>query len=455
MERFLHYAWQHHLYPSGLLQTVEGHRLEIINPGLHNTDAGPDFFNAQIRLDGETLAGNVEIHAKSSDWYHHAHDGDARYNNVVLHVVQEADREVYTAAGRRVPQFVLRVPPDVVEHYHELLRQEQCPPCRGFAVQLPRVAVRGWLDALAVERLEQKTNRINDMARRFGGDWERVAFITLARSFGFGINAEAFEQWAENIPLMSVGKHRDNLFQVEAIFMGQAGLLDDDMLPLKRRGEALAEGYWPKIQKEYRFLAHKFTLKPMPGHLWRFLRLRPQNFPYIRLSQLAQLYYSRRYSLSAVCQVRTLADARSIVETYVTPYWQTHYVFGSPTPPSDKALRDSSLDSVVINAVVPLLFAYGRHSRHSDYEDCALRLLSEIKPERNHITEGWIRAGLHPDNAADSQALIRLQRDYCDRKDCLRCRFGREYLTSTGVYHVLNENQEEKRPPLFHQNNTP
>lgn len=447
MERFLHYAWQHHLYPSGPLRTEEGLRLEIINPGLHNTDTGPDFFNAQISIDGEMLAGNVEIHTRSSDWYHHGHDSDVNYNNVVLHVVEEADREVFTAAGRRVPQFVLHVPPEVVEHYHELLREEQCPPCRSFAAELPSVFVRGWLDALAVERLEQKTDRINDMATRFGGDWERVAFVTLARSFGFGINTEAFQQWAENIPLMAVGKHRNNLFQVEAVFMGQAGLLEDDMLPARHRQAAIDEGFWPKIQKEYRFLAHKFTLRPMPGHLWRFLRLRPQNFPYIRLSQLAQLYYSRRFSLSAVCQVRTLADARAVVETYVTPYWQTHYVFGSATTPTDKALRDSSLDSIVINAVAPLLFAYGRHSRHDGYEDTALQLLSEIKPERNHIVEGWTQAGLHPDNAADTQALIQLHGGYCTRKDCLRCRFGREYLKSTGVYHVLNEHQEDNLNP--------
>lgn len=442
MERLLHYVWQHRQYPFGSLKTTTGETVEVIDPGLHNENAGPDFFDAKIKVGGISWVGNVEIHSVSSDWFHHHHETDSAYNNVILHVVEKNDGPVLTASGRNVPQVVIEVPDYVREHYDELLRAEKFLPCYANVMNLPFPIVRQWLNTLANERLETKTAHINELVEKSSGDWEDVLFITLGRSFGFGINGDAFEEWANKIPLMAAGKHRDDLFQMEALFLGQGGLLEDDMLPVAHREEALREGYFQKVQREYRFLAHKFTLQPMNGLHWRFLRLRPQNFPHIRLVQLANLFFSRRFSLSSVIEAETLQKARDLLKTQVTPYWQTHYSFGAESESSLKTLRDASLDSLIINTVVPILYAYGRHSLHEDYCHRALDFLSEIKLEQNHITRVWKDLGLAVHSAADSQALIELRNRYCDRKDCLRCSFGWEYLKQTKIYSTLQEPQQ-------------
>jgi len=442
MERLLHYVWQHRQYPFGSLKTIAGEPIEVIDPGLHNENAGPDFFDAKIKVGGVCWVGNVEIHSVSSDWYHHHHETDAAYNNVILHVVEKEDGPVVTSSGRMVPQVVVEVPEYIREHYDELLRAEKYPPCYSNVMNLPFAVVRCWLNKLADERLKTKTQRINELAKTLGGDWEDVLFITLGRSFGFGINGDAFEEWASKIPLMAAGKHRDDLFQLEALFLGQAGLLEDDMLPLAHREEALYEGYFQKIQREYRFLAHKFTLQPMNGLHWRFLRLRPQNFPHIRLVQLANLFFLRRFSLSSLIEAGTLPEVRNLLQTKVTPYWQTHYSFGAQSTESGKTLRQNSLDSLIINTVVPILYAYGHHSLHEDYCKRALDFLSQMKLEENHITRVWKDLGLTVRSAADSQALIELRNRYCDRKDCLRCSFGCEYLKQTKIYSTLQEPEQ-------------
>lgn len=441
MERLLHYTWQHRLYPYGSLRTEDGRSVEVITPGLPNSNAGPDFLDAKIRIGKELWVGNVEIHTVSSDWFRHGHEQDAAYDNVILHVVERIDGEVHTSSGRSIPQVVVHVPDYVEEHYAELLREDTFPPCYRNVADLSPQLVRQWLDCLAAERLESKTEHINHLAKELGGDWEYVQFIILARSFGFGINGDAFEEWARHIPLMSIGKHRDDLFQIEAFFLGQAGLLKDDLLQASHRDAALKDGYFQKLQREYRFLAHKFTLVPMNGYRWKFLRLRPQNFPHIRLVQLARLYYSQQVSVSSVMNTSDLDGVRKLFKTEVTSYWQNHYSFGAESRSSTKTLRDASVDSLIINMVVPMLYAYGRHRLKQDYCERALSFLNQMKMERNHITKVWIDTGLPVNTAVDSQALIQLRQHYCDRKDCLRCRFGMEYLKKTHVYHVL---QEEK-----------
>ncbi len=439
MERLLHYVWQHRIYAYGSLHTTGGKPVEVISPGLHNNDAGPDFIDAKLKIGDELWAGNIEIHMSSSDWKRHHHNSDMAYDNVVLHVVDRDDCEVFTSKGRKVEQLVLHVPSYVEQHYNELFRASSEMPCYRHAVELPAVVIDSWMDRLATERLEDKTSRIVNLAERLGGDWESALFVTLARSFGFGINSDAFEEWGMRIPLMAAGKHRDDIFQIESLFLGQAGLLDEAMLPSVYYDEAMREGYFKKLQTEYGFLANKFSLQPMNGARWRFLRMRPQNFPHIRLAQLAHLYVSRQVSVSSIIGAETLDDARRLFVTAVTPYWQTHYVFGSTTTASSKNLREASVDSLLINAVVPMLYAYGLHRCRVEYCDRALQFLEQIKPENNHIIRLWLTYGMPIKSAADSQALIQLRKQYCDRKDCLRCRFGTEYLKTTHVYHVLQE----------------
>ncbi len=439
MERLLHYVWQHRVYAYGSLHTTDGKPVEVISTGLHNHNAGPDFIDAKVRIGDELWAGNIEVHMSSSEWRKHHHDKDAAYDNVVLHIIEKDDGDVFTSKGRKVEQMVLSVPKNVLEHYNELVSESSDMPCYRYAAELPAVVVGNWMDRLATERLEDKTRRIVDLAERLGGDWENALFITLARSFGFGINGEAFEEWGTRIPLMAAGKHRDDIFQIEALFLGQAGLLDDAMLPEVYREEALREGYFKKLQNEYLFLANKFSLRAMNGARWRFLRMRPQNFPHIRLVQLACLYVSHQVSVSNIIGAETLDDARRLFNTKVTPYWQGHYAFGSATAASSKCLRDGSVDSLLINTVVPMLYAYGIHRCHQEYCERALSFLEYLKPENNYIIRLWQTYGLSVSSAADSQALIQLRKQYCDRKDCLRCRFGMEYLKTTHVYHVLQE----------------
>ena len=417
------------MWPLRPLETTDGRAVEVIDPGLYNRrNAGPDFFNAKVRI-GETLwVGNIEIHQKSSDWYLHGHDRDPRYDNVVLHVVGQADTEVLSSEGHYLPQMVLEVPPSVSEHYEELLTTDQYPPCYRIIPSLTRLTVHSWMAALQTERLEQKTEAIRHRAEQCNGSWEDAYFVTLARNYGFGINGDAFEQWALNVPLSAVGKHRDDLFQIEAIFMGQAGLLDEQSIPHRYLADAHREGYFDKLSSEYCYLAHKFSMKPMDFAVWRFLRLRPQNFPHIRISQLANLYYERRAGLSALLECETVEQLRTLLQTHVTPYWETHYTFGSESPKSTKKLSASSADLLLINTAIPVLFAVGRHRQKEEYCDRAFDFLEQLKAEQNHIIRMWRECGLDVQSAGDSQALIQLKKEYCDRKDCLRCRFGYEYL---------------------------
>ena len=423
MENLLHYVWQHKLFPLKPLTTVQGKSVEVIDSGLHNTNSGPDFFNAKVRIDGTLWVGNVEIHEQASDWFRHKHEQDPAYENVILHVVGHSDMEIPTKHGDTLPQLQLPIPENVQTNYLELFAEEAFPPCYRVIPDIPTFTVHSWMSALTTERLEDKTRRIEQWLQRTENDWERTFFITLARNFGFGTNSDAFEEWATHIPLMAIGKHRDDLFQIEAFFFGQAGLLDNKMVAPDRRDD-----HFTKLQKEYQFLAHKFSLTPMDAKLWRFLRLRPQNFPHLRLSQLVNLYFNQRTDFSHLLEANSIEALCGLFSTSVTPYWENHYTFGEESTKQSKILQPASLRLLVINTAVPLLFAYGKY--HMDEERCemAFELLEKLPAEQNFITRSWQKAGIVVDNAADSQALIQLRKNYCDRKDCLRCRFGCEFL---------------------------
>ena len=479
MEKLLHYVWKHRLFPLPPLATTQGQEVEVIDPGLHNSNAGPDFFNAKVRIGGTLWVGNVEVHDKASEWYSHRHDRDAAYDNVVLHVVGDADTDVTTANGGRPPQLVLPVPQTVSDNYAELLSTDSYPPCYRVIGSLPRLTVHSWMSALQTERLQQKTEAIEQRVKAAEGAWERAFFTTLARNFGFGVNGDAFEAWANALPLDAAAHHRDDPFQIEALFLGQAGLLNVAAVAERRQIETAADSYFQRLSKEYDYLAHKFRLTPMDGRQWRFLRLRPQNFPYIRIAQLVHLYCSRHCSLSIMADCETLDDARRMLSTETTPYWHNHYTFGQETADSTKGLTEcsaqqaegaggrseeetlpssdgkgllvetggrrsegealpsaksakrlskASKDLLIINTVVPMLYAYGRHTASEKLCHRAFAFLEELKAENNTIVRMWQQCGLPVENAGDSQALIQLKRQYCDRKDCLRCRFGYEFL---------------------------
>ncbi len=428
MEALLHYCWKHKLFPLQALQTIDHRTVEVIDPGLHNRHAGPDFFNAKVKIDGTLWVGNVEIHDKASDWFAHGHDRDAAYDNVVLHVCGIADAIVRTHNGLTPPQMLLSVPQHVADHYQQLLTIDRYPPCYKIIPDLSRLTVHSWMSALQTERLEQKTEAIRQRVSICDGSWEDAYFVTLARNYGFGVNGDAFEAWAKSIPLHAVDHHRDNLFQIEALFLGQAGLLDIAAVPERYQKVALDEGYFTRLRNEYIYLSHKFGLKPINHKLWKYLRMRPQNFPHIRISQLANLYHSRRAGLSQLVECETVEQMQQVLATNVTPYWETHYVFGSESAKNVKHMSPYSLNLLMVNTAVPMLFAYGRYRGNEQLCDRAFTLLEQLHAENNNIVRLWQECGLVVQNAGDSQALIQLKKQYCDKKDCLHCRIGFEYM---------------------------
>ncbi len=392
MERLLHYTWRHKLLPLGKLTTTDGRMVEVIDPGLYNnSDAGPDFFNAKVKVDGILWVGNVEIHIKASDWYRHHHDKDSAYDSVILHVVQQADMEVKTSQGKTLTTLELPVAEELKQDYEGLIHSDKYPPCYKIIPRLPSLKVHSWLSSLQVERLQQKTSAIVERVQKTKGSWEAAYFVTLSRNFGFSINGDAFEEWATMMPMNALAHHRDNLFQIESIFIGMAGLLDK---------------VDPKYTQEFAYLQKKFGLSPMDATQWRYLRTRPQNFPHVRIMQLAQMYHEQRTSLS---QLLNCKNSKEISTLY--------------------NIRGAKLDLLIINTVVPTVFAYGRYHAKEEYEDRAFDLLEAIKVEDNNIVRMWQECGLDARSAGDSQALIQLKKEYCDKKNCLRCRFGYEFLS--------------------------
>ena len=418
MEQLLHYVWKHKIFPLKELKTTTGQQVEVIDTGLANTDAGPDFFNAKLKLDGVLWIGNIEIHERSSDWFKHGHHADTGYNSVILHIASEIDTEISRSNGERIPQIQLICPEAVRTNYKELLETDSYPPCYRIIPSLPPFTAHSWMTALQMERFEQKATLLNERLKRCQGNWEDAFFITLARNFDFGLNGDAFETWAHRLPFRAVDKHRNDLFQIEAIFFGQAGILEDSD----------GDGYYLRLKKEYTYLQHKFGLIPMDASLWRFLRLRPANFPHIRIAQLACLYHRAYGLLSRIMETETLQGVRDILKGGTSEYWLTHYTFGGSSPSRPKTLSNTSLDLLIINTVVTFLYAYGLHKGNRVLCARAGSFLEELKAENNYITRMWEQCGMKASNAADSQALIQLKKEYCDKKKCLYCRIGYEYL---------------------------
>ena len=444
MEHLLHYVWKHKLFPLKVLQTTKGLPVEVIDSGLQNPNAGPDFFNAKLKINGTLWVGNIEIHAHASDWLRHGHHCDKTYDSVILHVVGEADEEIARTNGEQIPQLLLTCPETVKAHYHELCTADQYPACHPVLSSLPKLTIHSWLTALQTERLEQKAQLISQRLQHCNNNWEDAFFITIARNFGFGLNGDAFETWAGLLPFRAMDKHRNDLFQIEAFFYGLAGLLEDTFLKKERSQEKNKEQekvqnkeqekeqedeYSVRLCKEFRYLQRKFEItRVMDATLWRFLRLRPENFPHVRLAQLAYLYQKGDKLFSRLLEAETLPEVRELLATRTSAYWESHYLFGRTSPQKEKTLGERSKDLIIINTVIPFLYTYGLHKADERMCERAGRFLEELKAEDNHIIRSWSNAGLSVASAADSQALIQLQKEYCDKKKCLYCRFGYEYL---------------------------
>lgn len=416
-ESILHYIWQFRLFPVQDLKTTDGQTVEIIDPGKPNTDAGPDFFNAKIKIDNTLWAGNIEIHSLSSDWVRHHHTTDKAYDNVILHVVNKADANVFRTNGDSVAQLELAVPDHIRTNYDELLREKKWIPCADKIHQVPLFLVNDWKNSLLVERLEQKTEMIETLLSQSNNHWEEAFYVSMARSFGFGTNSEAFERLARSLPMSILAKHKDNIFQLEAMLFGQAGLLEN----------TVNDEYQLNLQKEYRFLQSKYQLKPIESSEWKLLRLRPDNFPHVRLSQFAALIHRSTKLFSKIIESDNLQVMRGLFICEVSDYWKKHFLFGKESSVSGKRLGSKSIDILLINTVVPFLFAYFK-KKNSD-NDIALKLLELIPAEKNVIIRKWMELGIGAFSAFDSQALLQLKKKYCDEKKCLRCRIGHKVLS--------------------------
>jgi len=418
-EKFLHYLWKYRLFIRQL-QTTDGDLTEINNPGEHNTDAGPDFFNARIKI-GDTLwAGNVEIHVNASDWIKHGHQQDKAYNNIILHVVLNADETICRENGETIPTISLEGKFDysLYERYLDFMNSRNWIPCEHSIAIAERFTVDAWLERLLVERLETKTQSIDAMLRQNRNNWEETFYQAFARNFGFRLNSLPFELLAKSLPLKYLGRHKNSLLQVEAMLFGQAGML----------GVNFIDEYPQSLQKEYYFLQSKYSLKPIDGHLWRFLRLRPSNFPTIRLAQFAQLIVKSSALFSKIIESHTLNPIVSLLEVECEDYWQQHYVFDKPSVGRLKKLGADAIDLLLINTVASFLFLYGKQMDNPELRDKALEYLYEIAPERNSVIQHFAGAGLKAGNALQTQGLLQLKAEYCDKKRCLDCAIGHALL---------------------------
>jgi hypothetical protein len=421
METLLHSVWKHKLYAPGNFTTVDGIPLEIIDPGIHNSDAGPDFFNAKIKSGGQIWVGNIEIHTLSSDWYKHKHEKDKAYNSVILHVVEVIDKEeIRDESGRRIPQWVMPIPDSIKENYFFLLNNKYSVPCLPRIKEIDKIYLSDWKNALLTERLERKTNTIFQLLDTYRDDWAEVLYICLSRNFGFGINNDAFERLAKSLPLKYILKHQDSEKQVEALFLGQAGLLEKD---------DINDEYYRTLQQEYRFLQKKYQLQTLEGHLFKNLRIRPNNFPHVKIVQLAGFIRKSQHLVTQILKSTQLSDFLSLFSSDVSEYWENHYQFGKSSNKKSKRLGIPAINIILINTVVPFLFAYGKKKNMEIFKERSLQLIMAIRAENNHITTLFARAGVEINQAGDSQALIQLKREYCEKKKCIFCRLGYKFLT--------------------------
>lgn len=420
MEQLLHYLWKYRLYRPSNLTTTQGDTLEIIDPGLENTDAGPDFFNAKIRINGTVWAGSVEIHQKASDWLAHGHSADKAYENVILHVVETDDGTVFRQNGEAIPQLVLPIPEQVIDNMEWLLTRDSPVACLERLPAIDPVFRLQWMDALLAERLERKTDDILRWLDLYQKDWNEVFYILLCRNFGFGVNSDAFERLARSLPLKCILKQRPSASQVEALFLGQAGLLNDST--------GNRHHYYRLLQQEYSFLRKKYGLEPLEPHIFRNLRLRPDATPHIKLVELAAIWIRHDTLFSSVLSARTPRELKDFFRVPASAFWDTHYNFLRPSPHRKKQLGENALNMLLINTVVPLMFAYGLYHQMDEHKARALRLLASIPPEQNSIISLFSQVGMKPRNAGDTQALIQLKRNYCEQKKCLYCRLGFQLL---------------------------
>ena len=406
--RQLQFVWRHKMMAEEGL-TTDGKAVEVIDAGLFNRRGkAPDFFNAKLRINGTLWVGNVSVMENASDWYMYEMDNDKSYDNVILAVVGNADTDIQNSKGDIISVMPMEVPQNVAKRYLMLASDQGQALChQNVKENCTRVTTRAWLSAIQTERLEWQTEEIRRRAKEYGS-WEDAYFVTIARTFGMGVNGDLMEQWAVSIPMEVIEQHADDLFQLEALFLGQAGLLELETIPEQFQHDALNEGYFAKLRNEYLYLAHKYSLQPLDGKQWKPMGKGCNRNPHSAFSFLANMVYQRKTSLQSMLACESAKEVASLLEVSATPYWQMRSYFGAECKTCAKRLSAERLNLIVINAVVPMLFAYGRYKGKEVYCDRAFDIIEQCKAEKNAITRHWEQYDIKADSAGYSQALIQL-----------------------------------------------
>ncbi len=414
-ERLLQYIWQFQYFNLNELFTESDEAIEILYAGRYNTNQGPDFLDAKIIIGDTTWAGNVELHVKSSDWESHRHSSDINYRNIILHVVWKDD--VTLDFPFPVLELQSRVPKLLLKKYHDLMQSPAFIACEKSIYQLDDFTWNNWKERILIERLIEKSQVVKDYLQQNNNHWEETFWWLLAKNFGIKVNSEAFEKIAMSLPLSILSKHKNQIHQVEALLFGQAGLLSGDF----------KDGYSRLLQKEYLFLQKKYKLMPVKIQL-HFLRMRPSNFPTIRLAQLAMLLHRSVRLFSKIIETEKLAEVKQLLAVSANDYWHYHYLLDEESIFKEKKLGSQMMENILINSIIPILFVHGQYLDESKYKDKALRWLEETAAEKNNLTKGFAGIGIKIKNAFDSQALIQLRNSYCSQRRCLECAIGNKIL---------------------------
>jgi hypothetical protein len=416
-ERLLQFIWQNSLYnPSGL-KSVDGEAITIVHPGIYNTNAGPDFLEAKVRIGKTLFAGHVELHINSSDWLKHGHQHDAAYKNVILHVVYSNDAAI--ANNIAVLELSSHIAQDVIARYASLIQVTAHVPCAGRLPEIKSIIKESWLTRLLAERWEEKLSDWKDLLEQTKGDWRNLLYWRMAANFGFKVNTTPFLMLAQSIPLNVLAKHRTNLLQIEALLFGQAGLLN----------KKFKEKYPNDLKKEYEYLQKKYKLVPIAAHLWKFMRLRPANFPTVRIAQFAALVHKSLHLFSQIIETNSVKEIEPLIDVTASAYWDDHYRFDEKQEEdAAKHLGKASVQNIIINTVAPIQFLYASEQGTTRQQEKALQLLETVKPEKNNILSLWQDNGWKAANAAQSQSLIQLYNKYCSRKKCLDCAIGHSIM---------------------------
>jgi len=426
-EKLLQFIWQFGYFNSSNLTTAEGEELIIFSPGLLNKNQGPDFTAAKIKIGTTTLAGTIELHTKTSEWRRHQHEKDNHYKNVILHVVFEHDERVNDIP---VLELSSRVPGLLLEKYASLMHNQSFIPCSNNINNIKDIVWSSWKERLLAERLTRKSMNVLLLLKVSNFHWEETFWWMLARSFGGKVNGDAFEAIARSISVNILAKHKTSIHQIEALLFGQAALLHDDF----------TDEYPKLLQREYNFLKKKYNLQPSAIPVL-FLRMRPGNFPTIRLAQLAVLIHQTTHLFSKIIETEKPAEIKKLFEITANDFWHYHYTFNEASSFKKKTLGVETVHNLIINSIVPVLFSYGIYHKEEKYKDKALRLLEELPPESNSITKEFGNLGIKNESAYDSQALIELKNEYCSEKKCLDCSVG-VYLLREAAHTYMPVNPD-------------